>query len=128
LAMSRLIFSGFFDKYPNINVIAGHLGAAAPYIAGRLDIGYRNYPDCQGIDQPPTEYLKKIYLDTVSFHIPALRCAVETVGADHILFGSDYPHVIGDVAGATRVIEEAVPPSALDDILGNTAARLFGLA
>lgn len=128
LAVARLIFSGFFDKYPDVNVIAGHLGAAAPYIAGRLDIGYRNYPDCQGISQPPTEYLKRIYLDTVSFHIPALRCAVETVGADHIVFGSDYPHVIGDVAGATKVIEEAVPANALDDILGNTAARLFGLA
>jgi aminocarboxymuconate-semialdehyde decarboxylase len=127
LAVARLIFSGFFDKYPNVNVIAGHLGAAAPYLAGRFDIGYRSYPDCKGIDKPPSEYMKQMYLDTVSFHIPALHCAVETVGADRIVFGSDYPHVIGDVAGATRVIEEAVPASAVEDILGNTAAEIFGL-
>jgi aminocarboxymuconate-semialdehyde decarboxylase len=127
LAMARLIFSGFFDKYPNINVIAGHLGAAAPYIAGRLDIGYRSYPDCQGIEQPPSEYLKKMYLDTVSFHVPALHCALETVGADHILFGSDYPHVIGDVTGATAVIEQSVPAEALSGILGDNAARLIGV-
>ncbi len=127
LAVARLIFSGFFDKYPDVNVIVGHLGATAPYLAGRLDIGYRSYPDCKGIDRPPSEYLKQMYLDTVSFHIPALHCAVETVGADRIVFGSDYPHVIGDVAGATKVIEEAVSPDAVSGILGDTAARIFGL-
>lgn len=127
LAVSRLIFSGFFDKYPNVNVIVGHLGATAPYLAGRLDIGYRNYPDCKGISTSPSEYLKRMYLDTVSFHKPALHCAVETVGADRIVFGSDYPHVIGDVAGATKVIEESVPSDTLNGILGDTAAGIFGV-
>ncbi len=127
LAVARLIFSGFFDKYPDVKVIVGHLGATAPYLAGRLDIGYRSYPDCKGIEQAPSEYLKRMYYDTVSFHIPALHCAAETVGADRIVFGSDYPHVIGDVAGATKVIEEALPASALSGILGDTAAGMFGL-
>ncbi len=128
LAVARLIFSGFFDKYPDVNVIVGHLGAAAPYLTGRFDIGYRSYPDCKGIEQAPSEYLKRMYYDTVSFHIPALHCAAETVGADRILFGSDYPHVIGDVAGATKVIEEALPASSLAGILGDTAAGMFGVA
>ena len=127
LAVARLIFSGFFDTYPDVKVIVGHLGATAPYLAGRLDIGYRSYPDCKGIEQAPSEYLKRMYYDTVSFHIPALHCAAETVGADRIVFGSDYPHVIGDVAGATKVIEEALPASALPGILGDTAAEMFGL-
>lgn len=127
LAVARLIFSGFFDTYPNVNVIVGHLGAAAPYLAGRFDIGYRSYPDCNGINASPSEYLKRMYLDTVSFHTPALRCAVETVGAGRIVFGSDYPHVIGDVAGATKVIEESVPADALSGILGDTAAGIFGV-
>ncbi len=127
LAVARLIFSGFFDTYPDINVIVGHLGATAPYLAGRLDIGYRSYPDCKGISTSPSEYLKRMYLDTVSFHTPALHCAAETVGADRIVFGSDYPHVIGDVAGATKVIEESMPSDAIDGILGNTAAGIFGV-
>lgn len=127
LAVARLIFSGFFDRYPNVRVIVGHLGAAIPYLAGRLDIGYRSYPDCQGIDQPPSEYIRRLYLDTVSFHEPALRCAIETVGTGQILFGSDYPHVIGDVAGAIATIEHTVPAAAVPGILGDTAAGLFGL-
>lgn len=128
LAVARLIFSGFFSRYPNINVHVGHLGGAVPYLAGRLDIGYRSYPDCQGIDQPPSEILKRVYLDTVSFHEPAMRCALETVGADHILFGSDYPHVIGDVAGAIESIEHTVPAGSHAELLGSTAARLYGVA
>lgn len=127
LAVSRLIFSGFFERYPNVNVLVGHLGGAIPYLAGRLDIGYRSYPDCQGISRPPSEYIKRLYLDTVSFHEPAMRCAVETVGADHIVFGSDYPHVIGDIAGAVRTIEHTAPEGTVAGILGGNAARLFGL-
>lgn len=127
LAVARLIFSDFFSRFPNINVMVGHLGGAVPYLAGRLDIGYRSYPDCQGIDQPPSEIMKKLYLDTVSFYEPALRCALETVGPEHIVFGSDYPHVIGDVKTAVETIEHTTPPSAHAGILGDNAARLFGI-
>lgn len=127
LAIARLIFSGFLTKYPNIKVIAGHLGAAAPYLAGRLEIGWKAYPDCQGIDESPRELLRKIYVDTVSFHRPALRCAIETLGAGQILFGTDYPHVIGDVNGALEDIQSlGLDDEAQTGMLGGVAARLLG--
>lgn len=128
LAVSRLIFSGFFERYPRVKVLVGHLGAAVPYLAGRLDIGWRSYSDCQGIPHPPTEYIRRLYLDTVSFHAPALRCALETVGPDRIVFGSDYPHVIGDVGGAIASIQQALPATTHDGVLGHTAAELFGVS
>jgi len=128
LAVSRLIFSGFFERYPRVKVLVGHLGAAVPYLAGRLDIGWRSYSDCQGIPHPPTEYIRRLYLDTVSFHAPALRCALETVGPDRIVFGSDYPHVIGDVGGAIASIQQALPATTHDGVLGHTAAELFGIS
>uniref|UniRef100_A0A831TIS3 Amidohydrolase n=1 Tax=Thermorudis peleae TaxID=1382356 RepID=A0A831TIS3_9BACT len=128
LAVARLIFSGFFERFPRVRVLVGHLGASIPYLAGRLDIGYRSYPDCQRIPCPPSEYIRRLYLDTVSFHEPALRCALETVGPDRIVFGSDYPHVIGDVGSAARSVEATVPSDSRERILGGTAARLFGLA
>ncbi|MDI3305768.1 MAG: amidohydrolase family protein [Acetobacteraceae bacterium] len=127
LAVARLIFSGFFERYPRVKVLVGHLGAAVPYLAGRLDVGWRSYPDCQGIPQPPSAYLGRLYLDTVSFHAPALDCARATVGADHLVFGSDYPHVIGDVGGALASIQAALPAADHDAVLGRTAAALFGV-
>lgn len=127
LAIARLIFSGFLTRYPDITVIAGHLGATAPYLAGRLDIGWRAYPDCQGIDESPKELLKRIYVDTVSFHQPALRCAIETLGVGQILFGTDYPHVIGDVSGALHDIQSlGLDDRDINGILGDVAARLLG--
>lgn len=128
LAVSRLIFSNFFGRFLGVNVIAAHLGGAIPFLAGRLDTGWRTYPDCQGINRPPSEFIERLYFDTVSFHEPALRCAIETVGEDQILFGSDYPRVISDVAGSITRIEHAVSRRHRNRILGETAARLFGIA
>jgi aminocarboxymuconate-semialdehyde decarboxylase len=127
LAVSRLIFSDFFGRFLGINVLVGHLGGALPYLAGRLDAGYQNYPDCQTISRPPSEIIERLYLDTVSAHPAALRCASELVGADHLLFGSDYPHLIGDVSGTMAMIESTVGRRDRGRVLGDNAAALFGL-
>jgi aminocarboxymuconate-semialdehyde decarboxylase len=127
LAVSRLIFSNFFGRFLGINVIVAHLGGAIPFLAGRLDAGWRNYPECQGINRPPSEMIERLYFDTVSFHEASLKCAIDTVGEDQILFGSDYPHIIGDMTGAIAGIEHAVNRRHRGRILGDTAARLFNI-
>ena len=127
LAVSRLIFSNFFGRFLGINVIVAHLGGAIPFLTGRLDAGWRNYPECQGINRPPSEIIDRLYFDTVSFHEASLKCAIDTVGEDHILFGSDYPQIIGDMTGAIAGIESAVNRRHRGKVLGDTAARLFGL-
>ena len=43
------------------------------------------------ISRPPSHYLKSIYFDSVSYHLPALKCALDTIGADRMLFGTDAP-------------------------------------
>jgi aminocarboxymuconate-semialdehyde decarboxylase len=128
LAMSRLIFSDFFGRFMGINVLVGHLGGALPYLAGRLDAGFQNYPDCQTITRPPSEIIERLYFDTASFHPSALRCAIEMVGTEHVLYGSDYPQVIGDGAAAMNVIEHTVGRRARGKILGDNAAEMFHLA
>lgn len=127
LAVSRLIFSNFFGRFLSIKVIVAHLGATIPFLAGRLDMGYRAYPDCQGITRLPSEIIADLYFDTVSFHEPALRCAIDTVGIDRVLFGSDYPHVIGDVGRATDIIDDMLGRRDKRKIFGDNAAPLFGL-
>ncbi len=128
LAISRLIFSNFFGRFLGIHVVAAHLGGAIPFLTGRLDAGWRNYPDCQGINRPPSEMIERIYFDTASSHEASLKCAIDTVGEDQIVFGSDYPQFGGDVSGAISAIESAVNRRHRSRILGDTAARLFGLA
>ncbi len=98
LAAAKLVFAGVPERYPRIKWVLSHLGGAIPYIAERLDRGWKAFPDCRvQISEPPSEYLRRFYFDTVNFDVNALRLAVDFAGASQILAGSDYPHQIGSI-------------------------------
>ncbi len=130
VAVSSMIFDGFFDRYPQIRLIVPHLGASLPYLAERLDNGYRAYPECRAhIPDLPSTYLKRLYFDTVSFHVPAIQCALDTVGSSRIVLGSDWPHVIGDMEGAIRSVHELpVDAATKDAIFGGNVEHMLGWA
>ncbi|HEX9692719.1 MAG TPA: amidohydrolase family protein [Gemmatimonadales bacterium] len=129
LAAASLVFSGVAERYPNIRWVLAHLGGAIPYLAERLDRGYRAFRACRAhIDRPPSEYLRNFYYDTVNFDVRALRLALEFAGADHLLAGSDYPHQIGSLAEMMRSIRALGLEDADEEaVLGGNAARLVGL-
>jgi len=127
LAVSRMIFDGFFDRYPKLKLIASHGGATLPYIAGRLDMCFDNMPACrEKISQKPSSYLKRIYYDSVVFTQEALELAVKVGGESNVLYGSDYPHNIGDMKGCLARVD-ALPPATRDAVRGGNAARIFNL-
>lgn len=130
LAASKLVFSGVVKRYPRIKWILGHLGGTIPYLAERLDRGYKAFAGCRKhIDELPTTYLKRhFYYDTVNFSQGPLKLAIEFAGVDHILAGSDYPHQIGSIPLMLEAIG-ALPltDSQRDAILGGNAKRLLGI-
>ena len=127
LAVSRMIFDGFLDRYPDVKIIAAHGGGALPYLAGRLDICYDNMPACrERISKRPSSYLKRIYYDSVVFQQESLELAIKVGGADKVLYGSDYPHNIGDMAGCLSRVD-ALPGAQAKRVRGAAARELFGL-
>ncbi len=104
LAFTRMIYSGFLDKYPNIKLIASHGGASLPYLAGRLDRCWKMIPGCsEVIKDKPSNYLQRIWYDTVVYDPRALELCISVAGSpDRVLYGSDYPHNIGDMIGCLR--------------------------
>src|SRR6188508_1934435 len=121
LAVARMIFDGFFDRYPNLKLIASHGGATLPYIAGRLDICHANMPAARvRISAPPSTYLKRIFYDSVVFTQDALELAVKVGGASNVLYGSDYPHNIGDMKGCLARVD-ALPAAQRDAVRGGNA-------
>ena len=130
LAASKLVFSGVVKRYPNIRWVLGHLGGTIPYLAERLDRGWRAFKECRAhIDEPPTAYLKRhFYYDTVNFAAGPLKLAIEFAGVDRILAGSDYPHMIGSIPLMLEAIR-ALPITEAEKagILGGNAARLLGV-
>jgi aminocarboxymuconate-semialdehyde decarboxylase len=130
LAAAKLVFSGVVERHPRIRWVLTHMGGAIPYLAERLDRGYRAFSDCRThISKPPSEYLQKFYYDTVNFNPSALRLALEFAGEDRILAGSDYPHQIGSIPLMLESIEKLeVPEAVRAKMLGRNAAALLGLA
>jgi aminocarboxymuconate-semialdehyde decarboxylase len=129
LAASKLVFTGVPERFPKIKWVLTHLGGAIPYLAERLDRGYRAFKECRvNIQRPPSDYLKKFYYDTVNFNPDALKLAIAFAGADHLLAGSDYAHQIGSprlMLESLRALD--IPESDRAAILGGNAARLLRL-
>jgi 5-carboxyvanillate decarboxylase len=98
----RLIMGGVFDKYPKLRIILGHLGEALPFWLDRID---GHYGGRVPIAKKPSQYLRDNFLMTLSgnFFMPAFMCVYLALGADHILFGSDYPYE--DLKKAARFAE-----------------------
>ncbi len=129
LALGRLIFTGTLERLPGLRLVAAHLGGGLPFLQGRMDHGYRVHPDCrQHIARPPSAYLRQVYYDAVAFHPPALHCAIESVGADRLVLGSDYPQAMGDLAGTVKSIEDLAVPAAEREAIFQRAGELLGLS
>lgn len=126
-SVARLVLAGVCERLPRLKLILAHLGGTLPYLLQRLDNGYRAYPETrEHLPHPPSHYLRRLFYDTVSFSVPSLRCALDAVGPDQIVMGTDYPHVIGDVDAALATIRAlGLPEAAVAGILGGTAARIF---
>jgi len=127
LAVARMIYDGFFDRYTKLKIIAAHGGGALPYLVGRLDVVFENMPGArETIAQPPGEYMSRIYYDSVVYRQSALQLCVDIGGEDNVMYGSDYPHNIGDMRGCLGRVD-SLGASARRKVRGENARRIFGL-
>ena len=130
LAIAKLCYSGLLRDLSGIRWIVGHLGGAVPYLMERMDNGFRDFAECRAnIDELPSTYLRRLHFDTVSFSQPALQYVRGLVGADHMLMGSDYPHLLGSIDRAVSSIAELDAPEAeRAAIFGGNALRILNNA
>jgi aminocarboxymuconate-semialdehyde decarboxylase len=127
VCMARLVYSGCFDRYPGLRVIAHHAGAMVPHFSGRLAAPLED-PDrvaiMAGLRAEPMDYFRQFFADTAMFGAPhAIRCAVEFFGTDHVLFGTDMP-----LGGPTVIADTIADIEALGLPDAETAAIFAGNA
>jgi 2,3-dihydroxybenzoate decarboxylase len=124
----RLVYSGLFDRLPELTLILGHLGETLPYFAWRIQHCFEYNPSDKRVQKRLQDYLcENIYVTTSgNLSDQALICAILTIGADRILFSSDYPYEM--MQPAARWIERA-PISENDrrKIVSGNARSLFRL-
>lgn len=135
LTLTRFILTGVAERFPNVRLLCSHAGGAITMIADRLDFGHelRDYAPLGPwgpvhLQEPPSHYVRKLYLDTVTFGVNPLRLALATVGVDRVCFGTDGPPVPFP-ASRTRTIVQEVGLSAAQEaaVLGGNASSLFKL-
>ncbi len=142
LAATRLIFSGLMERLPRLKLFLGRLGGAITMYAGRIQVGWETRESRNsaknGGKVPPwgpdnlsgsfMDSLRRIHVCTQTFHAPAIACAVGTLGADRVLFGTDYPPVPRALDLSIQDVHQAgLSDGDLDKIMRQNAERLFGL-
>ena len=127
LATAEMCFDGMFRELPDIRWIIGHAGGAIPWLMERLDNGYRDFAECrEKIDALPSTFLKKLYYDTVTFSPYTLNMLRDLVGVDHMVMGSDYPHLLGSIERSVTSIEKLhVPEVEKERIFSGTALSIL---
>jgi aminocarboxymuconate-semialdehyde decarboxylase len=123
---ARMILDGFVDRHPKLELIACHGGGTLPYLIGRFDQMWHRSRSARKVFSPPSTYLRRFWFDAIVYDQNALDLLVKQVGADRIMFGSDYPFLIADAEGVTKRVS-ALAPEAQAPIFWNNAAGLFGI-
>lgn len=124
VALSHLIFAGVLDRHPGLQLIAAHGGGYLPTYLGRSDHAWRVRSDAGGCRDLPSSYLRRIWFDSLVHTPDALRRLVDTVGADRVLLGSDYPFDMGVTDPLQRLADAALPPDQSAAVAGGNAAAL----
>lgn len=128
IGLTRIIMSGILDQYPDLKLVAPHLGGTLPFIIGRLDHQVKVLKrGPKYLTRAPSEYLRQVYLDIVSPLPLAMRFAYDMMGADRLLFSSDHPWV------DPKLIRDSLqslnlPRDEEDKIFGGNARQLFGIS
>ena len=94
--IAQMTYKGTFERFPHLTFVLPHSGGAIPFLAPRWDIFYRSRPaghPLRNLPQAPSAYLKRHYYDTaLSYAHSSMRCTLDLVGIDHLVFGTDFPY------------------------------------
>jgi aminocarboxymuconate-semialdehyde decarboxylase len=129
IALSRLIFEGTLDRFPNLRICAAHGGGYLPSYIARSDHGCVTFPaNCtKALKKRPSEYLKQLYVDSLVFTGEGLRHLVAECGPSQIVLGTDYPF-----PWTTTAVDHVLGTPGLSDadkiaILGGNLIRLLDI-
>lgn len=122
IAAARLIHAGTFDRFPELRLVLAHGGGYLPYQLGRLDHAWQVRPEPhERIPNPPSSYLRRFWIDTLTHSDEALTFLAGLIGADRLLVGTDLPYDMADARPLERLRRVGLDAGAL----GASALELF---
>ncbi len=137
LSLGFLIYSGVFDRFPNLKLCSFHGGGFLPYHLGRFDREFatgkdagrrRDRPGAQPCKSAPSAYLKNLYFDTLVYDVDTLDYLKRKVGSDRLLIGTDYPYALGDWMAVDKVEALDCSEAEKETILYGNARKLLKIS
>lgn len=130
IALSKMIFDGFLDRFPGLRIVSAHGGGFLPSYIGRSDNCHTLLAPCQQMQRKPSEYMKgpQLYFDSLVYNAQNVRHLVDEAGASQIVIGTDFAFDIASYAPVDTILE--TPGLSANEqiaILGGNAARLLKL-
>jgi aminocarboxymuconate-semialdehyde decarboxylase len=130
LSMVALILSGAFDQLPaTLRICFAHGGGSFAFLLGRLDNAWHHHPVARGkCEFPPSHYVNRFYVDSAVFEERTLQFLVQTMGADRVLLGSDYPFPLGEERIGSLIRGSSLAEKVKSALLSTNPQDFLGLA
>lgn len=129
IALHHLILDGVLERHPALTLLAVHGGGYAAAYSGRMDHAWGARPDARGgLPRPPSDYLRRVWFDTVVFTPHQLEYLVRVFGPERIVMGTDFPYDMAeyDPLGHIAAVE-SFDDATRAALAGGNARRLLGL-
>ena len=123
----RIAGSGILEKFPRLKFVTHHAGGTVPYLAKRIELAPYKYPE---LNNPVIDSVRLFYGDTaVQGNTANLMCAYALFGADHMLFGTDFPYARPELVKATMksINDMNITDTERTEILEENALKILNL-
>jgi aminocarboxymuconate-semialdehyde decarboxylase len=137
LSLGILVYSGVFDRFPNLKLCTCHGGGFFPYHLSRFDREFltgkqatrrADRPNAPRCTMVPSAYLKNLYFDTLVLDVETLEFLRRKVGAEHLMLGTDFPYILGDRQCVDKVEALRCSEAEKQAILEGNARKLLKLS
>jgi aminocarboxymuconate-semialdehyde decarboxylase len=126
----RVVYSGLLDRHPGIEWIVPHLGGTLPFLLKRVDRVWQRDAEVQELlDDPPSTHLRRLWFDTVNPDDRCLQLSAAVLGADRLMYASDFPFASRqDLGFSLALLDQAgLAGDERAGVAGGTAAEVLGL-
>jgi aminocarboxymuconate-semialdehyde decarboxylase len=127
VAAATLVLGGVLDRHRSLRVVLAHGGGAFLALLPRIDRCTSMLPGVTPAEHPPSSYVRRFWYDSLVYDPGSVRTLVETVGADRVMVGTDYPFPIADRPTGAGVVSAGLSPADTRAVLTGTATELFRL-
>jgi aminocarboxymuconate-semialdehyde decarboxylase len=128
-AFGAVVFGGVLERHPRLRLLFAHGGGSVPFILPRMERGWEVWEPARArTAQRPSAYFRRCWFDSVTWDAGSLEFLVARAGEDRVLFGTDFPFLMGEDRPGTVIESANLDDAVRAKLFGTNCAAFLGLA